>query len=99
MTLSDFEASLQHLEPPAGLAAPLLALWWDRKSNWAKAHHLVDDLTTRQAMAVHAYLHRREGDHGNAAYWDRRAGATSRPSSLEAEWTALAQSLLATTHG
>ena len=98
MTLSDFRHSLTSPEPPPGLSAPLLALWWENKGDWAKAHALVDELETKPAMAVHAYLHRREGDRGNAAYWDRRAGSTSRPPTLEAEWTTLAQDLLNSTH-
>jgi hypothetical protein len=35
---------------------------------------------------VHAYLHRREGDDGNAGYWYARAGRSAAGGSLESEW-------------
>jgi hypothetical protein len=44
---------------------------------------------------VHAYLHRKEGDAGNAAYWYRRARQPVARDSLEAEWDRIAQALLA----
>ncbi len=97
MTMQQFQASLAQPAPAPGLSAPLRALWWDARGDWAKAHIQVDDGDTPQAMAVHAYLHRREGDLANASYWYRRAGVTPRRDSLEAEWTALLESLLPTT--
>ena len=94
MTLKDFRASLALAEPPAGLAALLAALWWDAKGDWARAHGMVDDLETPEAMAVHAYLHRKEGVEWNADYWYSRAGRSYRRPSLEAEWEALVEGLL-----
>lgn len=44
---------------------------------------------------VHAYLHRKEGDPANAAYWYRRAGQTVGTGELRAEWEAIARGLLA----
>ena len=35
---------------------------------------------------VHAYLHRVEGDKGNAAYWYRLAGKAVCTSRLDDEW-------------
>jgi hypothetical protein len=43
---------------------------------------------------VHGYLHRREGDHGNAAYWYRQAGRPVAHGPLDKEWQALVQRLL-----
>jgi hypothetical protein len=43
---------------------------------------------------VHAYLHRVEGDLGNASYWYRRTGKPAATGSLEAEWEAIASALL-----
>jgi hypothetical protein len=43
---------------------------------------------------VHAYLHRVEGDLGNAGYWYRQAGKPAASSPLEAEWHQIVQSLL-----
>lgn len=60
-------------QPPAGLLPYLLALWYERRGDWNRAHEIVQDLDTREAAAVHAYLHRREGDESNARYWYRRA--------------------------
>jgi hypothetical protein len=45
-------------------------------------------------MAVHAYLHRREGSLSNADYWYRRAGRLYYRAALEQEWQALIEGLL-----
>ena len=39
--------------------------------------------------AIHALIHRIEGDHTNAAYWDRRAGTNFGGTGFQAELTAL----------
>jgi hypothetical protein len=95
MNTHDFRASLAQESPPAALSAPLAALWWDAKGDWARAHGLVDSLETPEGMAVHAYLHRKEGEDWNADYWYKRAGSTFRRPALEEEWTALVEGLLA----
>jgi hypothetical protein len=89
MTVEEFRNSLKQAEPPGELAAPLAALWWDAKGDWARAHGMVDDLSTREGMAVHAYLHRKEGVESNAEYWYNRAGKKFHRPTLEAEWEAL----------
>jgi hypothetical protein len=94
MTLKEFAASLTQETAPVGLAAPVEALWWDGKGDWARAHALVDELETRDGMAVHAYLHRKEGEQWNAEYWYRRAGKRFYRAELEEEWRALAAGLL-----
>jgi hypothetical protein len=43
---------------------------------------------------VHAYLHRVEGDEGNAGYWYRRAGKPHAKHPLDAEWAEIAGALL-----
>jgi hypothetical protein len=43
---------------------------------------------------VHAYLHRVEGDPGNAAYWYRQAGKPAAAGPLEAEWEAIASAMI-----
>jgi hypothetical protein len=92
--IDEFKASLALAEPPAELPAPLAALWWDAKGDWERAHGMVDDLSTRDAMAVHAYLHRKEGVEWNADYWYSRAGRKFHRPTLEAEWQALVEGLL-----
>ena len=94
MTMDEFRASLTNAEPPCEMAAPLAALWWDAKGDWARAHGMVDDLSTRDAMAVHAYLHRKEGVEWNANYWYTRAGRHFYRPELEHEWEALVGGLL-----
>ncbi len=97
MTPADLAASARdgHV-PPQALPAPLLALWWDRRGDWERAHEaLAVDETGREAAWVHAYLHRREGDVGNARYWYRRAGRPVSAASLDAEWDEIAAALLA----
>jgi len=89
----ELRASLTGEEPPSGLPAMLAALWWDAKGDWARAHGLVDELETPEAMAVHAYLHRKEGAASNAEYWYERAGRKFQRPTLEAEWEALVEGL------
>lgn len=93
MDIDEFKATLSGQFPPDGLSAPLAALWWDSKGDWTQAHSLVDELETVQAMAVHAYLHRKEGDASNASYWYDRAGRKYHRETLEAEWQALVEAL------
>ncbi|MGB8261161.1 MAG: hypothetical protein WCE75_12450 [Terracidiphilus sp.] len=93
MTLDGFRESLAQEAPPAGLTAPLEALWWDAKGDWARAHGLVDELETLEGMAVHAYLHRKEGEARNADYWYGRAGRRFHRPKLEDEWVALVEGL------
>ncbi len=95
MTLEQYQSSFTKSAPPADLPATLEALWWDAKGDWARAHALVDELETADGMAVHAYLHRKEGAAWNADYWYARAGSAHRRPTLEAEWLALVEALLA----
>ena len=94
MNFETFQSSLQQEKPPANLLAPVEALWWDAKGNWSAAHELVDHLETAEGMAVHAYLHRKEGEQWNADYWYRRAGKKHHRPELPDEWQALVESLL-----
>lgn len=94
MTAEELKKSVKDATPPAGLSAPVEALWWDAKGEWTRAHELVDELETPEGMAVHAYLHRRDGALGNAEYWYARAGKGFYRAALDEEWTALAEGLL-----
>jgi hypothetical protein len=93
MKAEEFRGTLTGSEPPAGLSEPLKALWWDAKGDWARAHGLVDELETAEGMAVHAYLHRKEGEAWNADYWNARAGKRFRRETPDAEWEALVEGL------
>jgi hypothetical protein len=94
MTTEEFRESLSENAQPPNLSAPLAALWWDAKGDWALAHGLVDSLESVEGMAVHAYLHRKEGDTSNAEYWYQRAGRGFRREQLGDEWKALVEDLL-----
>jgi hypothetical protein len=98
MTLVEFKRSLNAKTAPRGCAAALVALWWSRKGDWEKAHKLVMDEDGRDAAWVHAYLHRLEGDAGNAAYWYRQAKKPVAAGALEAEWDAIVGALLDGAH-
>ena len=94
MKLDEFKASVAHQEPPSGLSIPLLALWWEMKGEWTQAHSLVDELETKDGMAVHAYLHRKGGQFANSDYWYGRAGREFYRADLADEWQTLAGALL-----
>jgi len=97
MTVEEMRAELSSEEPPTGITAPMAALWWDAKGDWAQAHGLVDELETPDGMAVHAYLHRKEGQAWNGDYWYKRAGRRFYRETLDEEWAALVEGVGAPT--
>ena len=94
MTLSDFKRTTTEKESPATLSAPLRALWHDAKGEWHAAHEVAQNIDDATGAWIHAYLHRKEGDLGNAGYWYRRAKKPECSSSLDAEWEEIATALL-----
>jgi hypothetical protein len=94
MDLAAFRASLIAAEPPPALSQALRALWLDARGNWDGAHESAQADEGRAGDWVHAYLHRKEGDNGNAAYWYRRARKPVCKTSLDEEWAEIAAELL-----
>lgn len=94
MTKEQFTSSLSASRPPQGISKLLQAMWHDGKDDWHTAHDIAQDIATSEGSWVHAYLHRKEGDEGNAAYWYRRAGKPVPSVSLDDEWEAIVSSLL-----
>ena len=75
----------------------LQALWAEARGGWDRAHELAQAAADARAGAwVHAYLHRVEGDEGNAGYWYTRAGrrAPARGVSFAEERAQIAAALL-----
>ena len=94
MNAAEFKASVSGASAPPQLDAPLAALWWAARGDWDAAHKIVQDESDANSAWVHAYLHRVEGDLSNASYWYRRASKPVANGSLEAEWEAIASTLL-----
>ena len=94
MDLDTLLRSLADPAPPAGASLALQGLWWDAKGDWDKAHACAQAQNDAAGAAVHAYLHRKEGDSGNARYWYGRAGRQPAGGTLQQEWEALARELL-----
>ena len=98
MSFEEFQAAVAaSATPGAELGGALQALWHDARGDWDGAHRCAQEERSRNGSWVHAYLHRKEGDTGNAGYWYARAG---RPVpgpgvTLEVEWAAIARELLA----
>ena len=76
------------------MSPALRALWLDARGDWDGAHEAAQADEGGDGDWVHAYLHRKEGDAGNAAYWYRRAGKPVCRTSLDEEWEAIASALL-----
>jgi len=94
MILEEFRKSLTATEPPVGLTHALVGLWWDAKGDWKRAHESAQKDEGKDGSWVHAHLHRKEGDEGNAAYWYSRAGKTVCRESLDSEWMNIVKVLL-----
>jgi len=80
----------------AALPTLLHALWLDAHGDWSVAHALVDELETPDGCWVHAYLHRKNGEASNAAYWYPKAAKPAFTGSPDDEWTTLATHFLMT---
>lgn len=93
MTIDEFREMRSTATPPA-LPPLLQALWHDARGEWERAHEIAQADENRDGAWVHAYLHRKEGDLGNARYWYRRAGRPEATRTLDDEWTAIAEHLL-----
>lgn len=89
MTVAEFKAA-----EASDFDGVLLALWWDGRGNWVRAHEVAQEIETKEAAWVHAYLHREEGDAVNAAYWYRRAGRAVGMGDLRTEWEEIVRELL-----
>ena len=94
MTIDEFRQSLDESQPPSGLSPALAGLWWDAKCDWTRAHESAQKDEGGDGSWVHAYLHRKEGDQGNAEYWYRRAGKPVCREPLDAEWRSIVKNLL-----
>jgi hypothetical protein len=94
MTVDEFERSTAGAMPPDGLTPALTALWHDARDDWNRAHTVAQDIDDETGAWVHAYLHRKEGDLGNAGYWYRRAGRPPASGDLTEEWRQIVRALL-----
>src|SRR5580658_2716031 len=94
MTLDEFRQSLTATAPPPGLTHALAGLWWDAKGDWTRAHESAQQDEGKNGSWVHAYLHRKEGDQSNTAYWYSRAGKPVCREPLDAEWVSIVRNLL-----
>jgi hypothetical protein len=94
MNYDEFQKSLHASSPPEDLSGYLQSLWYDAKGDWNRSHDIIQNIEDKTAAWVHAYLHRKEGDIGNADYWYRRAGRTRPNKTLEEEWKNIAEALL-----
>lgn len=94
MDFKEFKSSLAEPAPPSAISNMLLALWYDAKGNWHKAHEIAQDINNTNGSWIHAYLHRKEGDDSNAGYWYSRAGKNFSKSSLQDEWEEITKEML-----
>lgn len=98
MSFEDFRKSIERdAVPPPELGLALQALWHDARGDWERAHNCAQDEHGRDGSWVHAYLHRKEGDPGNAGYWYSRSGRKMPAANvtLDVEWAEIARALLA----
>lgn len=96
-TYEEFLDSLNQSSPPKEMSTQLMALWYDAKNDWNKAHEYVDGPTDPTSHWIHAYLHRKEGDLNNADFWYKKADRSRPDLSLEEEWTLIAKKLISFT--
>lgn len=94
MHRDEFKRTLTQENPPSRISDPLKALWIEANGDWDAAHRIVQMNHDRDSMWVHAYMHRKEGDLGNASYWYHRSDKPMSELSLAEEWDEIVQTLL-----
>ena len=94
MTYEEFKEHCNSGVAEPELSPYLVALWYDATGNWERAHEIVQEIPDRNASWIHAYLHRKEGDSGNASYWYSQAAKSICDDSLEEEWGSLVRNFL-----
>jgi len=94
MTFEQFKQSLFQSSPPSAISEHLKALWYDARGDWEKSHNIIQDIGDANAARIHAYLHRKEGDIGNADYWYNRAGKKRPAVTLEEEWEIITMEII-----
>ena len=94
MTIEQFRSTLSQHDANPEWPPALRAMWEDAKGNWNEAHAVAQEIEDKTGSWIHAYLHRKEGDLGNAGYWYRRAGRPAATDSLNEEWDRIVSSLL-----
>jgi len=95
VSLDEFKETLSGPAPPPGLRDVLQALWHAGRDEWTRAHEIAQSVDDAEGAWVHAHLHRREGDLGNASYWYSRAGKPRSRVPLDEEWDEIVSALLA----
>ena len=101
-TFAEFEKSAAPgATMPSGLSEPLQVMWRSKAGKWKAAHDIAETLKTTTGSWVHAFLHREEGDRGNAGYWYRRAGLTipAENVAIADEWVIISRELWHREHG
>ncbi len=97
MKQSKFELfclSLKDDKPSFELSPALVGLWYDGHGSWEAGHREVQKRTDVDSFWVHAYLHRKEGDLENAAYWYKRCDKILPSQSSDDEWRQIATVLI-----
>ena len=92
-----FDAFLLSLDQDEAtpFATPMLrAIWHGLRGEWHAAHELAQGQDDAAGAWVDAWLHRIEGDLGNADYWYRRAQRPSRRDDTRTEGLAIARELI-----
>lgn len=90
-----FVLGLDQDEAPPPFATPMLrAIRHGLRGEWQAAHELAQAQDDAVGAWVHAWLHRIEGDLGNADYWYRRARRPPRRDDTRTEGLAIARELI-----
>ena len=89
-----FVRSLDQDEPPPSATPMLRAVWHGLRGDWDAAHELAQAQDDAEGAWVHAWVHRVEGDLGNADYWYRQAKRPSRRDDTREEGLEIARTLI-----
>src|SRR5687767_4538908 len=89
-----FVLSLDGYKPPPSATPMLCAIWHGLRGDWDTAHELAQAQQGPDGAWVHAWLHRLEGDLGNADYWYGRATRPSPGGDTRKEGIEIARALI-----